>query len=69
MHTHLQLAALPLVLSIMGSMAPDDFEASGILPALRPIFESADGELLMALVRNVGVFQRLMRGCARHGVG
>lgn len=40
----------------------DDFEASGILPVLKPVFETADGELLLALVRNAGVFQRLMRG-------
>lgn len=29
---------------------------------LKPVFETADGELLLALVRNAGVFQRLMRG-------
>jgi len=57
-----QLAALPLVLAIMQGMRPEDFEASGILPALRPIFGSAEGELLLALVRNVAVFQRLMKG-------
>jgi hypothetical protein len=57
-----QLAALPLVLAIMGRMGVEDFEAAGILPVLKPIFETAEGELLLALVRNVGVFQRLMRG-------
>jgi hypothetical protein len=57
-----QLAALPLVLQIMGRMRPEDFEASGILPVLRPVFETADGELLLALVRNATVFQRLMKG-------
>ena len=57
-----QLAALPLVLAIMGRMSREDFEASGILPVLRPIVETAEGALQLALVRNVGVFQRLMKG-------
>lgn len=56
------LAALPLALQILSRMSPEDFEASGVLGALRPAFEAADGELLLALVRNAGVFQRLMRG-------
>ena len=64
-----QLAALPLVLQIMGRMSPEDFEAAGILPVLRPAFEAADGELLLALVRNAGVFQRLMKGCAARAGG
>jgi hypothetical protein len=46
----------------MARMQPEDFEAAGILPVLKPIFDSAEGELLLALVRNVTVFQRLMKG-------
>lgn len=57
-----QLAALPVVLAIMGSMKQQDFEASGILPVLKPIFETADGEMLLALVRNLHSFHRLMTG-------
>lgn len=54
------LAALPLVLAIMGRMQPEGFSASGILPVLQPIFQQADGEVLLALVKHVGVFYRLM---------
>jgi len=33
---------------------------SGILPVLKPIFEQADGEVLLALVRHLAVFYNLM---------
>lgn len=33
---------------------------SGILPVLKPIFEGADGEVLLALVKHMGVFYNLM---------
>ena len=55
------LAALPVVLSIMGRMSAADFERAGSLPVLRPVFEAADGEVLLALVRSIPVFHRLMR--------
>lgn len=54
------LAALPVVLAIMARMKPQGFAASGILPVLRPVFEQADGEVLLALVRHLGVFYNLM---------
>ncbi|KAF8073098.1 Scyl2 [Scenedesmus sp. PABB004] len=60
------LAALPVVLAIMGRMKPEGFAASGILPVLRPIFEAADGEVLLALVRHLNVFFGLMPSDA-HG--
>eukprot|EP00775_Hariotina_reticulata_P010443 gene10443-10601_t len=54
------LTALPVVLAIMGCMKPQGFAASGILPVLKPVFEQADGEVLLALVRHLGVFYNLM---------
>lgn len=33
---------------------------SGILPVLKPIFEQADGEVLLALVKHLAVFYNLM---------
>jgi hypothetical protein len=33
---------------------------SGILPVLKPIFEQADGEVLLALVKHLAVFYSLM---------
>jgi hypothetical protein len=54
------LAALPVVLGAMGRMAPAAFAASGILPALKPVFESADGEVLLALVRHLETFYKLL---------
>ena len=33
---------------------------SGILPVLKPIFETADGEVLLALVKHLAVFYNLM---------
>lgn len=54
------LAALPVVLAIMGRMKPEGFAASGILPVLKPIFENADGEVLLALARHLSVFYSLM---------
>jgi mannose/fructose/N-acetylgalactosamine-specific phosphotransferase system component IID len=54
------LAALPVVLAIMGRMKPEGFAASGILPVLKPIFEQADGEVLLALVKHLSVFYNLM---------
>jgi hypothetical protein len=33
---------------------------SGILPVLKPIFEQADGEVLLALVKHLTVFYNLM---------
>jgi hypothetical protein len=56
------LAALPVVLAIMGRMKPEGFAASGILPVLKPIFEHADGEVLLALVKHLSVFYNLMPG-------
>eukprot|EP00879_Flechtneria_rotunda_P005950 GHRR01006256.1.p1 GENE.GHRR01006256.1~~GHRR01006256.1.p1 ORF type:complete len:896 (+),score=358.33 GHRR01006256.1:953-3640(+) len=60
------LAALPVVLAIMARMKPEGFAASGILPVLKPIFEHADGEVLLALVRHLHVFYNLMPSDA-HG--
>jgi hypothetical protein len=54
------LAALPVVLAIMGRMKPEGFAASGILPVLKPIFEHADGEVLLALVKHLSVFYNMM---------
>lgn len=89
------MAALPLVLAIMGRMRPEGFAArcggdggcwaracwgvrpcgcrkgltrmcvcrpvcSGILPVLKPVFEQADGEVLLALVKHLAVFYKLM---------
>ena len=54
-------------------MSASDFEASGILPVLRPVFDAADGEMQLALIRNVAVFYRLLPACvgrdARGGSG
>lgn len=33
---------------------------SGILPVLKPIFEQADGEVLLALITHLSVFYNLM---------
>jgi hypothetical protein len=33
---------------------------SGILPVLKPVFEQAHGEVLMALVKHLAVFYKLM---------
>ncbi|WIA09380.1 hypothetical protein OEZ85_008786 [Tetradesmus obliquus] len=62
------LAALPVVLAIMGRMKPQGFAASGILPVLKPIFEHADGEVLLALVRHLSVFYNLMPSDAHASV-
>jgi hypothetical protein len=61
------LAALPMVLAIMGKMTPEQFRDSGILPVIKPVFDTADGELLLALVRHLGVFHKLMTGCVLPG--
>lgn len=36
---------------------------SGILPVLKPIFEQADGEVLLALIKHLAVFYNLMPRC------
>jgi hypothetical protein len=51
--SELQAAALPIVLSLVGRQAPDEFEAVA-LPALRPLVASATGELLALLARSAG---------------
>jgi SCY1-like protein 2 len=56
------LAALPVVLAIMEKRLTrrDVDEMPALLAALRPVFERADGEVQLALVRALPAFQRLL---------
>jgi hypothetical protein len=46
-----------------------DLCCSGILPVLKPIFEQADGEVLLALVKHLAVFYNLMPRWVLNQVG
>lgn len=57
----LQPVLLPLVLSMLERVPPKHF-ASQLLPALVPVLESANGEMLAALVKGSDVLARVMSG-------